>query len=121
MEALNEITKIIIGCAFRVSNVLGTGYLEKVYENALAHDVRKAGLPAEQQVKLQVHYDGIVVGDYVADLLVAGKVLVEVKAVQAVADIHVAQCLNYLKTTKLPICLLMNFGTPKVQIKRLVK
>lgn len=121
MDSLNEITKIIIGCAFRVSNTLGTGYLEKVYENALVHELRKAGLIVEQQVAVKVHYDNVIVGDYVADVFVDGKVLIELKAVKALVDIHSAQCLNYLTATKLPICLLINFGTPKVEIKRLVK
>jgi len=121
MAEINEITKSTIGCAFRVSNGLGSGFLEKVYENALAHEIRKSGHHVEQQAKIHVYYDGIIVGEYVADLLVAGIVLLEIKAVQALADAHIAQCLNYLAATRLPICLLMNFGTPKVQIRRLVK
>ena len=121
MAAINEITKSTIGCAFRISNGLGSGFLEKVYENALAHEIRKAGHRVEQQAKIKVYYDGIVVGDYVADMLVEDKVLLEIKAVQTLADVHIAQCLNYLAATQLPVCLLINFGTPKVQIKRLVK
>ena len=117
---LNEITERIIGCAYVVANTLGHGFLEKVYENALAHELRKNGLAVEQQKAIKVHYDGVVVGDYVADLLVQGTILVELKAVRALDDIHVAQCLNYLKTAGLKVCLLFNFGTPKVQIKRLM-
>ena len=101
-----------------MSNELGAGFLEKVYENALAHEIRKAGLQAEQQQPIQVHYDGVVVGDYVADLVVENAVLVELKAVKAFDNIHFAQCINYLKATGMQICLLINFGQPKIEIKR---
>jgi len=117
---LNELTEQVIGCAYLVGNTLGNGFLEKVYENALAYELRKRGLAVEQQKSLKVHYDGIVVGDYVADLLVEAAVLVELKALKAFDDIHLAQCLNYLKATELKICLLINFGTPKLQIKSVV-
>ncbi|RLC97770.1 MAG: GxxExxY protein [Chloroflexi bacterium] len=110
----------IIGGAFTVSNELGSGFLEKVYENALAHELRKAGIRVEQQHPIKVYYDGIVVGDYVADLLVEGCVLVELKAVKALGNIEMAQCLNYLKAIDLRICLLFNFGRPKVKVKRIV-
>jgi len=117
---IDKITEIIIGCAFKVSNALGAGFLEKVYENALAHELRKAGLGVVQQYGIQVLYGGIVVGEYVADLLVEACVLVELKAVQAIDTVHMAQGLNYLKATGLHVCLLLNFGQPKVEIKRLV-
>jgi GxxExxY protein len=117
---LDEITERIIGSAYVVSNSLGSGFLEKVYENALAHELRKSGFLVEQQKGIVVHYDGIVVGEYVADLLVEKSVLVELKAVKALDDIHLAQCLNYLKATGLKVCLLINFGTPRVQVKRVV-
>jgi GxxExxY protein len=117
---LNEITERVIGCAYVVSNALGHGFLEKVYENALAHELRKARLAVEQQKIIKIRYDGIVVGDYVADLLVEGVVLVELKAVKILDEVHTAQCLNYLKATGLKICLLFNFGTPRVQLKRIV-
>lgn len=119
-EKLNGITERVIGCAFKVSNALGCGFLEKVYENALVHEIRKSGLNVEQQHSIQVVYDGVIVGDFLADLLVEGCVLVEVKAVKAVDNVHVAQCLNYLKGTGMPICLLLNFGSPRLEIKRLV-
>ncbi len=117
---LNSITDKIIGCAYTVSNKLGNGFLEKVYENALAYEIGRAGLQVEHQYGIQVKYDGVLVGDYIADLLVEQKVIVEIKAVKALDDIHLAQCLNYLKATGLPICLLINFGKPKVEIKRIV-
>ena len=119
-EKLNELTGEIIRCAFAVSNELGAGFLEKVYENAFAHELRKAGLAVEQQKEIQVIYDGVVVGDYFADLVVNGSVIVELKAVKMFDNVHYAQCLNYLKATGLQICLLLNFGVPKVEIKRFV-
>ena len=117
---LNRITEKIIDCAYTVSNGLGTGFLEKVYENALAHELQKEGLKVAQQHSIQVVYDGIVVGDYVADLLVEELVLVELKAVKELDEVHLAQCLNYLKASGLRICLLLNFGKPKVEIKRII-
>src|SRR5438874_13143424 len=99
MDDLNFLSEQVIGAAFRVSNTLGTGFLEKVYENALAHELRKAGLSVEQQFPVPVYYDGVQVGDFFADLLVDGTLLVELKAVKAFDDVHVAQCLNYLKGT----------------------
>ena len=117
---LNQITEHIIGCAYTVGNQLGCGFLEKVYENALAHELRKAGLGADQQQAIEVRYDGVVVGDYMADLLVEKCVVVELKAVKALDDVHLAQCLNYLKATGLHVCLLINFGNPKVEVRRVV-
>jgi GxxExxY protein len=117
---LDAVTAKIIGCAYRVSNTLGAGFLEKVYENALAHELRTSGLGVEQQKSIQVCYDGVVVGDYFADLVVDRCVLVELKAVRALDDIHVAQRLNYLKASGLTVCLLMNFAEPRVKIKRIV-
>jgi GxxExxY protein len=99
---------------------LGAGFVEKVYENALAHELRENGLAVEQQHPIQVLYDGAVVGDFVGDFLVDGCVLVELKALKAPGDTEMAQCLNYLKATGLRICLLLNFGKPGVEIKRIV-
>jgi GxxExxY protein len=117
---LVRITRRVIGCAYRVSNTLGSGFLEKVYENALAHELRKAGLGVRQQHPVQVRYDGVLVGDFVADLLVDDAVLLELKAVQALDGVHVAQCMNYLRATGLRVCLLMNFAKPRLEIKRIV-
>jgi GxxExxY protein len=114
----NQITELIIGCAYKVSNGLGCGFLEKVYENALAHELRKTGLSVAQQKPILVRYDGVVVGEYVADLVVEGAILIELKVCKAFDEIHEAQCLNYLKATGFPLCLLINFGRPKVEIKR---
>jgi len=119
LKIFNPITEKVIGCAYIVSNGLGSGFLEKVYENALAHELRKNVLKLEQQHPVKVRYDGIIVGDYVADLLVEDCILVELKAIQSLDGIHQAQCLNYLKATDLRLCLLINFGSPRVQIKRI--
>jgi GxxExxY protein len=117
-ERLNAVTERIIGCAFKVHNALGCGFSEKVYVNALAHELRKAGLEVQRELRIDVWYDGIVVGEYFADLVVEGCVLVETKAIRGFDDGHTAQCLNYLAATKLPVCLLLNFGK-KVEVKRL--
>jgi|SRR5215470_3498849 len=113
-------TERIIGCAIRVSNTLGCGFLEKVYEFALAHELRKSGLHVQQQHCVPVLYDGVVVGDYRVDLLVDQSVIVEVKAAKALDPIHEAQLLNYLKATRLRIGLILNFGTPHIGIRRMV-
>jgi GxxExxY protein len=119
-EDLNPITKKIIACAFKVSNSLGAGFLERVYENALAIELKRNGLTVEQQKEIVIRYDGFIVGEYFADLVIENKVIIEIKAVKAFDQIHMAQCLNYLRATKLPLALLINFGSPKVQVKRIV-
>ncbi len=117
---LDHLTSRIIGSAMTVSNGLGTGFLEKVYENALAHELQKAGLSVLQQRNVTVMYDGVIVGDYAVDLLVEEAVIVELKAVKAIAEIHRAQCINYLRATGLRVCLLFNFGNPRLEIRRVV-
>ena len=116
----DEISERIIGCAFVVANTLGSGFLEKVYENALAHELRKAGLMVNQQMAIGVEYDGVTVGSYVADVLVENTILVEIKAVKTLDTMHDNQCLNYLKATGLKVCLLLNFANPSLHFKRLV-
>jgi len=115
---LNELTERIIGCAYNVGNSLGCGFLEKVYENALRIELEKDGLKVRQQHPINVIYDGQTVGEYFADLMVEEEIIVEVKAVKRLEDVHLAQCLNYLKATGLKICLLVNFGGTRVEIKR---
>ena len=115
----DPLTEVVIGLVFKVANTLGSGFLEKVYENALAFELRRTGLRVEQQASLTVRYEEQVVGTYIADLIVEERLLIELKACRALEDVHSAQCLNYLKATGLPTCLLINLGTPKPQIKRL--
>jgi len=114
-----EITKIIIGAAYKVYNTLGAGFLEKVYENALAFELRRSGLAVAQQQPVSVYYEGEKVGDYLADIVVAGRVVVEVKAVASIEKAHEVQLVNYLKATGIEVGVLMNFG-PEIQIKRKV-
>ena len=116
---LQPVTGRIIGCAFRVANGLGHGFIEKVYENALAHEMRKSGLGVAQQRGIVVFYDDVIVGEYTADLIVEDQVIVELKVVPALSDVHLAQCRNYLRATGKPLCLLINFGRPKVEIRRI--
>jgi GxxExxY protein len=117
-DKINDITERIIGCAYKVMNQLGCGFLEKVYENALAHEIRKLGMKVEQQKKIKVYYDKFEVGNYEPDLLVEELVIIELKTVKSLEDVHKAQCLNYLKATGYKTCLLLNFGNPKVEVKR---
>jgi GxxExxY protein len=117
---VNRVSERIIGCAFRVSNALGVGFLEKIYENALTYELRKAGLVVEQQFGIVVHYEGVVRGQYSVDLLVEASVIVELKAIRVLDSVHDAQCINYLRATGLPLCLLLNFGKPRVEIRRFV-
>ena len=117
---IDRVTEKIIGCVFTVGNRLGCGFLEKIYENALVIELRKVGLRVPQQQLMEVRYDDVVVGTYVADLVVEGVVLLEIKAVKFFDEIHTGQCLNYLKATRLVLCLLINFGRPRVDIKRVI-
>ena len=120
IKEINQLSEQIIGCAYAVSNGLGPGFLEKVYENALAHELRKAGLKVQPQAPVTIYYDGIVVGEFFADLLIESSILVELKAAKELNDVHLAQCLNYLKATRLKLCLLMNFSRPKLELRRIV-
>ena len=115
----DPLTEVVIGLVFKVANTLGSGFLEKVYENALALEPQRAGLAVQQQMAIAVQYEDQVVGSYIADLIVEGRLLIELKACKALEEVHSAQCLNYLKATAPPTCLLINFGTSKPQIKRL--
>ncbi|VVB97745.1 PD-(D/E)XK nuclease superfamily protein [uncultured archaeon] len=119
-DRLNEISEKIIGAAFEVSNVLGVGFLEKVYENALNVELKLRGIKTFQQAPLKVYYKNELVGDYFADILVENEIIIELKTVKEFDDIHIAQCLNYLRITGLKLCLLINFSKPRVEIKRIV-
>ena len=115
-----QITEAVIGAACKVGNTLGSGFLEKFYQNALANEIRRCRLLAMLQHLIQVKYEGAAVGDFFADLPVQDEVLVELKAVKALDEIHLAQCLNYLKATGLKVGLLANFGNPKIEIRRVM-
>jgi GxxExxY protein len=117
---LNELTERIIGCAYEVSNRLGCGFLEKPYENALRIELQLLGLAVLQQHPIPILYRDQIVGEYFADLLVESQIIIELKACKSFDDVHLAQCLNYLKATGIRVCLLINFGKPKIEIKRIV-
>lgn len=119
-QEVNEITEKIIGCTYNVSNTLGIGFVEKVYENGMVVALRKSGLKVAQQHPIKVTFENVIVGEFFADLFVEEKVLVELKAVSMLTQEHTAQALNYLRATSVEVCLLINFGKPKVEIKRLL-
>lgn len=112
-----NITDVIIKSFYKVYNRLGYGFLEKVYENALAYELRKCGLQVKSQVSVKVFYDGQEIGEYFADLLIEDCVIVELKVSENLSKAHEAQLLNYLKSTEAEVGLLLNFG-PEAQFKR---
>jgi GxxExxY protein len=118
-EKRNEITGKILGISFQVLNELGAGFLEHVYEGALALALRSEGLKVDAQVSLDVRFRGEIVGKYVADLIVEDVILCELKTVKALIPEHQAQVINYLKATGLRTGLLLNFGRPTLEYKRL--
>jgi len=118
--SIDELIEAVIGGSFRVHNALGCGFLEKVYENALTHELRKTGLKVVQQAPLTVTYDGIVVGDYSADLYVESRLVLELKTTKGINDIHLAQTLNYLRATDHRVALIFNFARPRLEFKRVV-
>ena len=109
----------IIASANRVSEVLRSGFTEKIYENALLLELAKQGLDVNQQASLPVHYEGQVVGHIVADLVVGGRIIVELKSTRGLDDLHVGQCANYLRATSYDVCLLINFGCTPPEVKKL--
>ncbi|MEA3358836.1 MAG: GxxExxY protein [Thermodesulfobacteriota bacterium] len=117
---INDITYAINGSVFEVNKVLGPGFLEKVYENALLIELKRRGITADNQVPIKVIYKENVVGEYIVDMLVEGKIIIELKTVKAIDKIHEAQLLNYLKATGIQVGILVNFKHPKAEIKRMV-
>jgi len=112
-----DLTEAVIGAAFKVHNALGHGFLEKVYENALCIELRSAGFRVEPQKEIPVRYAGEIVGQYIADIVVSGIVVLEIKAVSRLEKSHEAQLVNYLKATGMEIGLLINFGR-SVEVRR---
>ncbi len=117
---LDKLTYYIRGCAFKVSKELGNGFLERVYENALAYEIARAGVDVQKQREIPVKYDGVIMGVYYPDLIVNNQVIIELKVVSKLTETHEAQCRHYLRATGLRVCQLMNFGAPKVEINRVV-
>ena len=114
-----ELTEEIIKIFYKVYNALGYGFLEKIYENAMMIEFRKADIPAKAQEPIKVTYEGEVVGEHAADIVVDNKAIIELKAAKRLADDHHAQLLNYLKATDIEVGLLLNYG-PKPEISRKV-
>ena len=117
----SELTEQIIGCAFRVHNELGGGFLESVYEKSLLIELKNSGLLAKCQVPLDVFYQGEIVGQFKADVIVDDLVILELKAVEELSKIHEVQLVNYLTATSIPIGLLINFGPETVTLRRKVR
>ena len=113
-----EITGKIIGCAMKVHRTLGCGFLESVYQNALAYELKKAGLEVQCEVPIKVFYEGVDVGEFYADLLVEKQVIVENKAVEQLCPAHEVQLVNYLTATEFDVGLLFNFGSSSLQYKK---
>jgi len=116
----DSLTEQVLAAIFEVSNTLGPGFLEKVYERALLRELTLRGIRATTQASFKVTYKGRPVGEYFADILVEGVLVVELKSVDRLANEHTAQCLNYLKASGLTVCLLVNFQNAKVDWKRIV-
>ena len=112
----NKISKTIIGCSFEVANTLGRGFVEKIYANALAKEIESHSIKALREYPVKVRYKGGLVGEFFCDLLVDDQIIVETKATSNLTNLHMSQCLNYLKATGFKLCLHINFGTPSVQI-----
>jgi GxxExxY protein len=120
-EHLNSLSEAVLAAIFEVSNTLGAGFLEKVYERALLKELGLRGIRARAQVSCPVMYKGCCVGDYFADLIVEDVLVVELKCVERLSSEHMAQCLNYLRASGRAVCLLVNFQKPKVEWKRIVE
>src|SRR5262249_49063167 len=116
----DALTERVLGAVFEVSNTLGAGFLEKVYQRALLHELRLRGIRAAAEVSFPVTYKGHGVGEYFADMLVEDVLLIELKCAESLFQEHTAQCLNYLRASGRTLCLLVNFQKPKVQWKRIV-
>ncbi|MCY4450171.1 MAG: GxxExxY protein [Chloroflexi bacterium] len=116
-----NITRSIIGCAFSVSNELGSGFLESVYEKAMLVALNGQSIAVQAQAPINVYFRQEVVGVFFADLLVEGRVIVELKAVKALSPEHQAQVINYLQATGIEVGLLLNFGRPRLEYKRLTR
>ncbi len=120
-EQVRQLCDKVREAAFALHNYLRHGHLEKVYENGMVNRLRKAGIKVEQQIPLKVYdEDGTILGDYLADLLIEDNLIVELKACKTLADEHIAQVLGYLRASNKRDALLMNFGSPTFQIKKLI-
>ncbi len=116
-----ELSYEIVNAAIYVWKELGFGFLEKVYENALMIELQKHHIPCAQQKPIKVHYDNQIVGDYIADILIEEKILLELKSAKGIDDSHIAQVINYLKATGIRLGIILNFGPEKMEFKRIIR
>lgn len=116
-----ELTETLIGAAMEVHRTLGGGFLESVYQKALTYELKLRNIPLEEQVRMSVHYKGQLMGEYIADFVVDGKVIVEIKAVSGLSSAHIAQTIHYLAATGFKVGMLFNFGGRSLEHRRLVK
>jgi len=116
-----ELTFAVIGAAMEVHRILGGGFLEAVYQAALEHELTLRGIPFEHQVKLPITYKGVLTGEYMADLVIDGKLILELKSVSRLLPAHQAQAMHYLAATGLRVALLLNFGGSSLEHKRIIK
>jgi GxxExxY protein len=121
MKTINELCDIVRETSYAIHHFHRHGHLEKIYENALAHRLRKTGFTVEQQFPLHVYdEDGTLLGEFFADLLIESQLIVELKAVKAITDEHIAQILGYLRSSRMENGLLINFGSPVLYVKKYV-
>lgn len=118
MNNLDELSYLIIGSCYEVYKELGYGFLEKVYENALVYELKNKGLKVEAQKEIKVEYKGVCIGNYIADVIVNNKIILELKSIEKLNVIHEVQLVNYLKATGIEVGLLINFNPNKVEIKK---
>ena len=116
-----ELTYKVIGCAMEVHRELGYGFLEKVYENSLMTLLEQEGIMSRQQHPVPVHFKDKIVGEYFADIIIEDKLIIEIKTVEKIINVHYAQLLNYLKATRIRLGLLINFAPRKLEYERLIK
>ncbi|MDI6768242.1 MAG: GxxExxY protein [Anaerolineales bacterium] len=116
-----ELSYAVVGAAMEVHRTLGAGFLETVYRAALAYELTLRGIPFEEQVHLPVYYKGQLIGEYIADLVIDGKIIIELKAITEIHDAHRAQAINYLAATGFELAIILNFGGSKLQQERLVR
>jgi GxxExxY protein len=116
-----ELSYVVVGAAMEVHRLLGAGFLETVYRSALEYELTLRGIPFDKEVHLPVHYKGQLIGEYVADFVIDGKIIIELKAVAEISDAHRAQAINYLAATGFELAIILNFGGMKLQQERLVR
>jgi GxxExxY protein len=116
-----ELSFAVVGAAMEVHRILGAGFLEAVYQKALAHEFALRGIPFQEQVHLPVTYKGLLIGDYIADFVIDGKIILELKSATAITDAHQAQAINYLAATGYELAIILNFGEPSLHQERIVR